>query len=48
VRVDLVANGVAGLSDADRQALTEALPALRALLTGLEAEQEASSSIRQA
>lgn len=48
VRVDLVANGVADLSDADRQALTEALPALRALLTGLDVEDDTSSSIRRA
>lgn len=48
VRVDLVANGVAGLSDADRQALTKALPALRAVLTALDAEEDASSSIRHA
>jgi DNA-binding MarR family transcriptional regulator len=38
VRVDLVANGVAGLSGTDRQALTEALPALRALLAALDVE----------
>jgi DNA-binding MarR family transcriptional regulator len=48
VRVDLVANGVAGLSDTDRQALTEALPALRALLTALDKDEDASSSIRHA
>jgi DNA-binding MarR family transcriptional regulator len=41
VRVNLVANGVAGLSDVDRQALTEALPALRALVTALDAEADA-------
>ena len=39
VRVDLVANGVAGLSGADQQALIEALPALRALLAALEEEE---------
>ena len=39
VRVDLVANGVAGLSYADREALTEALPALRALLAALEVDE---------
>lgn len=48
VRVDLVANGVAGLSDADRQALTEALPALRALLTALDMEEDVSSSVHHA
>ena len=48
VRVDLVANGVAGLSDADRHALAEALPALRALLAALDMEEDASSSIRHA
>lgn len=39
VRIDLVANSVAALSSADRQALTEALPALRALLAALEGEE---------
>lgn len=39
VRADLVATGVAGLSSAERQALTEALPALRALLVALDMEQ---------
>jgi DNA-binding MarR family transcriptional regulator len=39
VRVDFVAHGVAGLSGADRQALTEALPALRALLAALDVEE---------
>ena len=39
VRVDLVANGVAGLSGADQRALIEALPALRALLAALEEEE---------
>jgi DNA-binding MarR family transcriptional regulator len=48
VRVDLVANGVAGLSDTDRQALTEAIPALRALLATLDAEEDANSSLRHA
>jgi DNA-binding MarR family transcriptional regulator len=38
-RVELVAGGVAGLSVADRQALAQALPALRALLVALEAGQ---------
>jgi DNA-binding MarR family transcriptional regulator len=38
VRIDLVADGVARLSRADRQALTEALPALRALLAVLDVE----------
>lgn len=38
VRVDLVANGVAGLSGDDRRALTEALPALRALVAALDVE----------
>ena len=44
VRVDLVANGVAGLSGADRQALTEALPALRALLTALDVDEGKGAS----
>ena len=39
VRIDLVANSVAALSGADRQALTDALPALRALLAALEVEE---------
>ena len=38
-RIDLVTSGVAGLPCADRQALTEALPALRALLAALDSEQ---------
>lgn len=38
-RIDLLADGVAGLSGADRQALTQALPALRALLAALDGEQ---------
>lgn len=38
VRIDLVADGVARLSRADRQALTEALPALCALLAVLDVE----------
>jgi DNA-binding MarR family transcriptional regulator len=36
VRVDFITDGVAGLSGADRQALTQALPALRALLVALD------------
>jgi DNA-binding MarR family transcriptional regulator len=48
VRVDLVANGVAGLSDTDRQALTKAIPALRALLAALDANEDANSSLRHA
>ncbi len=35
-RAELVAGGVAGLAVADRQALTQALPALRALLVALD------------
>ena len=42
-RVELVADGVAGLSVADRQALAQALPALRALLVALDAEEERSA-----
>lgn len=38
-RIDLVAGGVAGLSCADRQALTQAVPALRALLAALDTQQ---------
>jgi DNA-binding MarR family transcriptional regulator len=38
-RVELVADGVAGLPVADRQALAQALPALRALLIALDAEE---------
>ncbi|HET9258254.1 MAG TPA: MarR family winged helix-turn-helix transcriptional regulator [Pseudonocardiaceae bacterium] len=38
VRIDFVANGVASLSGAERQALIEALPALRALLAALDEE----------
>jgi DNA-binding MarR family transcriptional regulator len=38
-RIDLLADGVAGLSGADRQALTQALPALRALLAALDGEE---------
>ncbi|MBV8992481.1 MAG: winged helix-turn-helix transcriptional regulator [Pseudonocardiales bacterium] len=44
VRVDLVANGVAGLSGADRQALTDALPALRALLAALDVDEGKGAS----
>ncbi|MBV9142549.1 MAG: winged helix-turn-helix transcriptional regulator [Pseudonocardiales bacterium] len=39
-RVELVTGGVAGLSVADRQALAQALPALRALLVALEAGEQ--------
>jgi DNA-binding MarR family transcriptional regulator len=39
-RIDLLADGVAELAVADRQALARALPALRALLVALEAGQE--------
>jgi DNA-binding MarR family transcriptional regulator len=46
VRVDLLANGVAGLSHADRQALTDALPALRALLAAIDVQEDASTSAR--
>jgi DNA-binding MarR family transcriptional regulator len=38
-RADLMADVVTGLRVADREALSAALPALRALLTALEAEQ---------
>ncbi|MBV9060666.1 MAG: winged helix-turn-helix transcriptional regulator [Pseudonocardiales bacterium] len=48
VRVDLVAEGVAGLPDTDRQALTKAVPALRALLAALDVEEDASGSLRHA
>lgn len=41
-RIDVVAAGVAGLPGADRQALARALPALRALLTALDATEERS------
>ena len=40
IRINLVANGVAKLSVTERQALTGALPALRALLAALDGEQE--------
>jgi DNA-binding MarR family transcriptional regulator len=39
-RIDLLADGVAELAVADRQALARALPALRALLVALESGQE--------
>ena len=39
VRINLVASGVGELSGSERQALTDALPALRALLAALDAEQ---------
>lgn len=39
-RIDLMTAGVSGLPDADRQALARALPALRALLTALDATDE--------
>jgi DNA-binding MarR family transcriptional regulator len=38
-RIDLIACGVAGLPCADRQALTQAVPALRALLAALDTEE---------
>jgi DNA-binding MarR family transcriptional regulator len=41
-RIDVIAAGVAGLPGADRQALARALPALRALLTALDATEERS------
>ena len=38
-RIDLIASGVAGLACADREALSQALPALRALLVALDTEE---------
>jgi len=38
-RIDLIAGGVAGLACADREALSQALPALRALLVALDTEE---------
>lgn len=38
-RIDLITDGVAGLPIADREALTRAMPALRALLVTLDASQ---------
>jgi DNA-binding MarR family transcriptional regulator len=38
-RIDLIASGVAGLPCADREALSQALPALRALLVALDTEE---------
>ena len=39
-RSELVTTGLAALTEADRRALAAALPALRALLAALEAEEE--------